>query len=134
MVFRLSALLSAGLLIAMSNAAVAESGIASIYPHSYKGRRTASGQPFNPGAMTCAHRRHAFGTSLRVTVGGKSITCRVTDRTLRARARYRPHASRSARARLFGSRSGQCRETVARAKQRTPRAPAARGGAMPRLQ
>jgi rare lipoprotein A (peptidoglycan hydrolase) len=45
MVSRLSAPLSAGLLIVMSNAAVAESGIASIYPHPYKGRRTASGQP-----------------------------------------------------------------------------------------
>ena len=79
MVSRLSALLSAGLLIVMSNAAVAESGIASIYPHSYKGRRTASGQPFNPGAMTCAHRRHAFGTSLRVTAGGKSIVVPLKD-------------------------------------------------------
>jgi len=76
----LSMLVSAGLLIAMTGAAVAESGIASIYPHSYKGRRTASGQPLNPGAMTCAHRRHAFGTPLRVTIRGKSIVCRVTDR------------------------------------------------------
>lgn len=80
MVSRLSTLVSVGLLITLSTAALAESGIASIYPHAYKGRRTASGQPLNLGAMTCAHRRHAFGTSLRVTIGEKSITCRVTDR------------------------------------------------------
>ena len=80
MVSRLSALLSAGLLIVVSNAAVAESGIASVYPHSYKGRRTASGQPLDPGAMTCAHRRYAFGTTLRVMIGEKSIRCRVMDR------------------------------------------------------
>jgi len=111
MVFRLSALLSAGLLIAMSNAAVAESGIASIYPHSYKGRRTASGQPLNPGAMTCAHRRHAFGTSLRVTVGGKSITCRVTDRGPFVRGRVIDLTPVAARALGF---SGLARVSVER--------------------
>jgi rare lipoprotein A len=30
--------------------------------------------------MTCAHKRHPFGAMLRVTAGGKTITCRVTDR------------------------------------------------------
>ena len=111
MVFRLSALLSAGLLIVMSNAAVAESGIASIYPHSYKGRRTASGQPFNPGAMTCAHRRHVFGTNLRVMIGGKSITCRVTDRGPFVRGRVIDLTPVAARALGF---SGLARVSVER--------------------
>ena len=60
--------------------AVAESGIASAYPRSYQGRRTASGEHLNTNAMTCAHRRYPFGSMLRVTAGEKSITCRVTDR------------------------------------------------------
>jgi rare lipoprotein A len=60
--------------------AVAESGIASAYPRSYQGRRTANGEHLNTNAMTCAHRRHPFGSMLRVTAGEKSITCRVTDR------------------------------------------------------
>src|ERR1041384_2861177 len=71
---------AAAVLLIASSVASAESGIASVYPQSYKGRRTASGAPLNPGAMTCAHKRHPFGTTLRVAVGGKSITCRVTDR------------------------------------------------------
>jgi rare lipoprotein A len=75
-----AAVLCAAISFAWTDAAIAESGIASVYPHSYKGRRTASGQAFNPGAMTCAHRRHPFGSTLRVTMGGRSISCRVTDR------------------------------------------------------
>src|SRR5262245_30114046 len=60
-------------------AAWAESGIASSYPHSYQGRRTANGDRFNPQAMTCAHKRHPFGSVLRVSNGQRAITCRVTD-------------------------------------------------------
>jgi rare lipoprotein A len=58
----------------------AERGIASVYPTSYKGRRTASGKPLDPSAMTCAHRQYPFGSTLRVTAGEKSVTCQVTDR------------------------------------------------------
>ncbi|MGB9370210.1 MAG: septal ring lytic transglycosylase RlpA family protein [Xanthobacteraceae bacterium] len=58
----------------------AESGIASSYPHSYQGRRTANGERFNPQAMTCAHKRHPFGSVLRVSTGQRAISCRVTDR------------------------------------------------------
>ena len=73
--------LVAALLVSAAGAAQAgESGIASVYPSSYKGHRTASGQSLDTAAMTCAHRRHPFGSLLRVTVGGRSITCRVTDR------------------------------------------------------
>jgi rare lipoprotein A len=72
--------IAAALLIFDTLGAVAESGIASAYPRSYQGRRTASGERLNTGAMTCAHRRHPFGSMLRVTAGEKSITCRVTDR------------------------------------------------------
>jgi rare lipoprotein A len=67
-------------LVFAADAALAESGIASAYPRSYQGRRTASGEHLNTNAMTCAHRRYPFGSMLRVTAGDKSITCRVTDR------------------------------------------------------
>ena len=67
-------------LAAFPAAVSAESGIASHYPHSYQGRRTANGERFNPQAMTCAHKRHPFGSMLRVSKGERSITCRVTDR------------------------------------------------------
>jgi rare lipoprotein A len=65
---------------APGNVSAAERGIASSYPSSYQGRRTASGERLNAQAMTCAHRRHPFGSMLRVSVGVRSIVCRVTDR------------------------------------------------------
>src|SRR5436190_23999856 len=82
MVSRPSVALAALVLVflATSESRAAEAGIASSYPYSYKGRRTASGERFNPHAMTCAHKRHPFGSMLRVTAGGRSINCRVTDR------------------------------------------------------
>lgn len=81
MISRLSSAAAVALvLLAMNDAMAAEAGIASSYPYSYKGRRTASGEAFDPRAMTCAHKRHPFGSMLRVTKGETSITCRVTDR------------------------------------------------------
>src|SRR5690242_8061240 len=79
---RLLAALAALVLASVSQSEVraGEQGIASSYPYSYKGRRTASGETFDPHAMTCAHKRYPFGSTVRVTAGTKSITCRVTDR------------------------------------------------------
>jgi rare lipoprotein A len=47
-----------------------------------QGQRTASGQPFNPRAMTAAHRTLPFGTRLTVTNPrtGKSVIVLVNDR------------------------------------------------------
>jgi rare lipoprotein A len=47
-----------------------------------QGRRTASGQPFDPHAMTAAHRTLPFGTRLTVTnpKTGKSVIVFVNDR------------------------------------------------------
>ena len=82
MTLRLWAALAALVLpcVGQGEARASEQGIASSYPNSYKGRRTASGEALDPHAMTCAHRRYPFGSTLRVTAGDKSITCRVTDR------------------------------------------------------
>src|SRR4051812_32433518 len=89
----------------------AESGIASSYPYSYQGRRTASGERFNPHAMTCAHKRHPFGAMLRVSAGERSIVCRVTDRGPFVRGRVIDLTPVGARALGF---SGLGRVTIAR--------------------
>lgn len=59
-----------------------EEGVASFYGRAHHGRRTASGERFDMLAMTCAHRKHAFGTRLRVTdlQTGRSVVVRVNDR------------------------------------------------------
>ena len=54
-------------------------GLASFYS---EGTRTASGEQFNPNAMTAAHPNLPFGTKLRVTdvASGRSVVVRVNDR------------------------------------------------------
>jgi rare lipoprotein A len=94
-----------------ADAAMAESGIASHYPHSYQGRRTASGEQLDTRAMTCAHKRHPFGSMLRVTAREKSITCRVTDRGPFVRGRVIDLTPVGARALGF---SGLTRVTIER--------------------
>jgi rare lipoprotein A len=55
-----------------------EYGLASIYHD----RRTASGERFNPMALTAAHRTLPFGSKVRVTapVTGRSVIVRINDR------------------------------------------------------
>lgn len=57
-------------------------GRASYYGERFRGRRTASGERFDPDRLTAAHRTLPFGTRLRVTNlrNGRSVVVRVTDR------------------------------------------------------
>jgi rare lipoprotein A len=57
-------------------------GIASYYGAELAGNRTASGERFNPRALTAAHRTLPMGTKLRVTnkANGKSVVVRINDR------------------------------------------------------
>lgn len=57
-------------------------GKASYYSKDLRGRRTASGEVFNPNDLTCAHRYYPFGTLLKVynPANGKSVVVKVTDR------------------------------------------------------
>jgi len=57
-------------------------GEASYYASSLAGRRTASGERYNPRDFTAASRTLPFGTRLRVTRvdTGKSVEVRVNDR------------------------------------------------------
>lgn len=65
------------------------SGIASYYGQAFAGRRTASGERFNPGQLTAAHKTLPFGTLVQVTNprNGKSVTVRINDRGPYARDR-----------------------------------------------
>ena len=55
-----------------------EYGLASLYHD----RRTASGERFNPKALTAAHRTLPFGSKVRVTAPstGRSVIVRINDR------------------------------------------------------
>ena len=50
------------------------------YYGSESGRHTASGERFDPNAMTAAHRTLPFGTLVRVTYQGRSVVVRINDR------------------------------------------------------
>src|SRR5262249_21376352 len=51
------------------------------YGNEHRGHRTASGEVFNPGGMTAAHKSLAFGTCLLVgnPSTGKKVIVRVND-------------------------------------------------------
>jgi rare lipoprotein A len=57
-------------------------GVASYYGDRFRGRRTASGERFNPDDLTAAHRRLPFGSRIRVTNvhTGRTVMVRVNDR------------------------------------------------------
>jgi rare lipoprotein A len=57
-------------------------GMASYYAQSFAGQRTASGEPYRPGALTAAHRSAPFGSRIAVrNLGnGRAVTVRVNDR------------------------------------------------------
>ena len=58
----------------------AEKVKASWYGPGFHGRKTASGERFNQNAMTAAHKTLKFGTLVRVTYKGRSVTVRINDR------------------------------------------------------
>ena len=83
---------SAGMVVAMlvsvfiaagcSGVKRVEKGKACWYGPGYEGRRTASGEVFNPGAFTAAHRNLPFNTIVRVTNlnNGREVKVRINDR------------------------------------------------------
>jgi rare lipoprotein A len=81
--------------VAFASPASAFSGVASYYS---SGTKTASGQRFNPGAMTAAHRSLPFGTRLKVTHSNRSVIVTVNDRGPFVRGRVLDLAAGAARA------------------------------------
>lgn len=67
---------------ALDNARDLGSGIASYYGDRFAGKPTASGEPFDPTALTAAHRSLPFGSKVLVTSQrtGKSVIVRINDR------------------------------------------------------
>ena len=63
-------------------AASGDEGKLAYYGRKFAGRKTASGERFNPGAMTMAHKTLPFGTKVRVTnlKNKRSVVLRVNDR------------------------------------------------------
>jgi len=59
-----------------------QTGMASFYGGEHAGARTASGERFDPKALTAAHRTLPFGTRVRVTnlANGRSVVVRINDR------------------------------------------------------
>lgn len=59
-----------------------EVGYASYYGREFAGRKTASGEFYDPKKLTCAHPRLPFGTYVKVTnlENGRSVILRVNDR------------------------------------------------------
>lgn len=86
-------------------------GIASYY---WQGQRTASGERFNPGELTAAHRSLPFGTKVRVTNlrNGKSVVVRINDRGPFVRGRI-IDVSRAAASHLGFTGRGVTRVTLA---------------------
>ncbi|MFN6374710.1 MAG: septal ring lytic transglycosylase RlpA family protein [Chitinophagia bacterium] len=57
-------------------------GLASFYADKFEGRKTANGEVFTQGKMTCAHNTLPFGTKIKVTNlnNDKFVIVRVNDR------------------------------------------------------
>lgn len=68
--------------VSAAQAQSAQRGLASWYGPGFQGRRTASGEKFNTGSLTAAHRSLPFGTRVKVTNErtGRSVVVRINDR------------------------------------------------------
>jgi len=87
----------------------AQKGLASIYSEKLNGKSTASGEPYDSGALTAAHRTLPFGAELKVTNldNGKSVRVRINDRGPHVQGRIIDLSSRAAAA--LGMHSGVAR-------------------------
>ena len=96
-------MLALGALVCLEGAAQAQ--VATYYGKEFAGHRTASGERFNPGAMTAAHRTLPFGTRVRVTNShtGRSVIVRINDRGPFVKGRSIDLSSGAARAIGMGS-------------------------------
>ncbi|GJM32450.1 MAG: hypothetical protein DHS20C18_14510 [Saprospiraceae bacterium] len=82
LVLSLFCALGATTLNAQNDDSKVEYGIASLYSDDFAGRQTAYGDTYDPKKLTAAHKRHPYGTMLRVTRldNKKSVTVKVTDK------------------------------------------------------
>src|SRR5262245_47838726 len=98
----------------MSLQSAAQAQVASYYGKELAGRRTASGERFNPSAMTAAHRTLPFGARVRVTNthNGRSVILRINDRGPFVKGRSIDLSSGAARAIGMGTAANIRTEVV----------------------
>lgn len=91
-----------------------DGGMASYYGDELAGNRTASGERFDPGQMTGAHRSLPFGSMVRVTnvANGDSVVVRINDRGPFSRSRVIDISHAAAR-QIGMHRSGTARVKLA---------------------
>ena len=77
-----------------------ENGLAAVYNDRLQGHKTASGEIYDRGKLTAAHKTLAFGTKVRVTntKNGKSVVVRINDRGPKQDNRVLDITPRAARA------------------------------------
>ena len=99
---------STGTATSTSTASSVQVGEASWYGDALAGHRTASGERFNPSAMTAAHRTLPFNTWVEVTRldTGKTVRVRITDRGPFGRHKRVIDLSKGAAAKLDMIRAG----------------------------
>jgi rare lipoprotein A len=119
----LLALCSACAMAAVASAAPsppAQKGLASIYSDKLHGKRTASGERYDRGALTAAHRTLPLGAELKVTNldNGKSVRVRVNDRGPHVHTRIIDLSSGAAAA--LGMHSGVARVKLEILSQPSP--------------
>jgi len=99
-------------LMALATSASGEDRVsASWYGDELRGKRTASGEKFNPHGLTAAHRTLPFGTCLVVgnPRNGKSVNVRVNDRGPFVKDRVLDLAAGAARAiGMIATQMGRC--------------------------
>jgi rare lipoprotein A len=76
------ALLGAAWALGSALAQSSEEGIANFYSDKFQGKKTASGEVYDKNALTASHKKHPYGTKLRVTnlENNKSVVVTVNDR------------------------------------------------------
>jgi rare lipoprotein A len=87
----------------------AQTGMASYYANMLKGRKTYSGEHYDPDKLTCAHRTLPMGTLVKITClkTKKNVICKVNDRGPH-RKKYMIDLSYSAAKELGFIRAGKC--------------------------
>ena len=100
---------------------VEQVGTASWYGQAHEGKETASGETFDPNALTAAHPTLPLGTQAVVTnlKTGKSVTVRITDRGPYVKGR-KIDLSRAAAQQIGMSKTGVAKVKIESRPRRKP--------------